>query len=142
MIITRNGPLRNHTRQFVHDRVEGPFFAADDDYDSIPLWKDERPWVRWPMYTLHVILITLSNSYVYCLLIFVPLGITAGVVRWNATAVFILNFIAIIPLAALLNFATDELSAHFSNVVGGLLDVLFGKAVELIVSICNPKIWF
>lgn len=78
---------------------------------------------------------TLSSNYVNVLLVFVPLGIIAGRLHWSPTAVFILNFIAIMPLAALLSFATEELSAKLGQTLGGLCNATFGNAVELIVSL-------
>lgn len=102
--------------------------------DSTPLYEDSRRWVRWPMYTYHVTKQTLLSNYVNVLLVFVPIGIIAGAMGWNPTAVFILNFIAIIPLAALLSFATEELSVKLGQTLGGLLNATFGNAVELIVS--------
>jgi Ca2+:H+ antiporter len=67
------------------------------------------------------------------------LGILAGALHWSPTAVFVLNFVAIIPLAALLSFATEELSAILGQTLGGLLNATFGNAVELIVSIVALK---
>ncbi|CAI6325832.1 unnamed protein product [Periconia digitata] len=78
---------------------------------------------------------TLTSNYVNALLVFVPIGIVAGELHWNPTAVFILNFIAIVPLASLLSFATEELSAKLGQTLGGLCNATFGNAVELIVSI-------
>ena len=86
------------------------------------------------MYTLHVTKATLFSNYVNVFLVFVPLGIIAGAVGWNPTVVFVLNFLAIIPLASLLSFATEELSAKLGQTLGGLLNATFGNAVELIVS--------
>jgi Ca2+:H+ antiporter len=68
-------------------------------------------------------------------LVFVPFGILSGGLGWSSTLVFWLNFLSIIPLAALLAFATEELSTHVGETLGGLLNVTFGNAVELIVSI-------
>ncbi|KAF8254057.1 Calcium/proton exchanger [Wilcoxina mikolae CBS 423.85] len=79
--------------------------------------------------------IILLSNYVNVLLVFVPIGIVSGVVGWNPTAVFILNFLAIIPLAALLSFATEELALEVGETLGGLMNATFGNAVELIVSI-------
>lgn len=79
--------------------------------------------------------IILTFSYVNILLIFVPLGICAHIFDWSAIAVFSLNFLAIIPLAALLSFATEEISVHVGETVGGLLNASFGNAVELIVAV-------
>jgi Ca2+:H+ antiporter len=83
---------------------------------------------------VHLTYATLASNYVNVLLVFVPLGIVAGALGWNPTVVFILNFIAIIPLAALLSFATEELSAKLGQTLGGLMNATFGNAVELIVS--------
>ncbi|RPB03949.1 Calcium/proton exchanger [Choiromyces venosus 120613-1] len=79
--------------------------------------------------------VVLFSNYVNILLIFVPLGIVAGVMKWNSTAIFVMNFLAIIPLAALLSFATEELALMVGETLGGLLNATFGNAVELIVSI-------
>lgn len=79
-------------------------------------------------------MLTLAADYVNVLLVFVPLGIAAGVLEWGATTVFTLNFFAIIPLAAILSFATEEISVKLGETLGGLLNATFGNAVELIVS--------
>jgi Ca2+:H+ antiporter len=82
---------------------------------------------------------TLISNYVNVFLVFVPLGILAGELGWGPAATFILNFIAIIPLASLLSFATEELSAKLGDTLGGLLNATFGNAVELIVRLTqNP----
>jgi Ca2+:H+ antiporter len=49
--------------------------------------------------------------------------------------VFSLNFLAIIPLAAVLSFATEEIAGRLGETLGGLVNATFGNAVELIVSI-------
>ncbi|TFK40301.1 Sodium/calcium exchanger protein-domain-containing protein [Crucibulum laeve] len=51
------------------------------------------------------------------------------------TLVFVFSFIAIIPLAKLLAFATEELSLRVGQTLGGLLNATLGNAVELIVAI-------
>lgn len=63
----------------------------------------------------------------------VPIGIAAGALGWGSTAVFTINFFAIIPLAAVLSFATEEISIKLGETMGGLLNATFGNAVELIV---------
>lgn len=50
-------------------------------------------------------------------------------------AVFVINFIAIIPLAALLSYATEEIALRIGETLGGLMNATFGNAVELIVAI-------
>lgn len=95
---------------------------------------DEPKWKTLPKHIVHLVYAVLVSNYVNVLLVFVPIGIVAGILNWNPTVVFILNFIAIIPLAALLSFATEELSAKLGQTLGGLMNATFGNAVELIVS--------
>jgi Ca2+:H+ antiporter len=47
--------------------------------------------------------------------------------------------LAIIPLAGLLSYATEELAEHVGDTIGGLLNATFGNAVELIVAIVALK---
>lgn len=101
--------------------------------------KDNRVWVQWPLHVVRLAWLTLVRDYVNVLLIFVPLGIIAGVLHWDSTAVFVLNFFAIIPLASMLSFATEELAATMGQALGGLMNATFGNAVELIVSIIALK---
>ncbi|KAI1067731.1 hypothetical protein LB507_010583 [Fusarium sp. FIESC RH6] len=91
--------------------------------------------VRSLAYSWHIAKATLLSNYVNFLLVMVPLGIVAGKMGWNSTAVFTINFFAIIPLAAVLSFATEEFSLKLGDTLGGLLNATFGNAVELIVSI-------
>ncbi|KAI8896719.1 Sodium/calcium exchanger protein-domain-containing protein [Globomyces pollinis-pini] len=69
------------------------------------------------------------------LLIFLPLGLLSSVLRWSETSVFILNFIAIICLAKMLDLTTDQLSKRLGQTLGSLINASFGNAVELIVGI-------
>jgi len=62
-------------------------------------------------------------------------GILSGLLNWSPVLQFVLNFVAIIPLASLLAFATEELAVPLGQTLGGLLNATFGNAVELIVSI-------
>ena len=97
------------------------------------LTKNDNAFVRWPAEALKTTWTVLKTNPVNLLLIFVPLGIIAGNVGWNPSVVFVMNFLAIIPLAALLSFATEEVSVKVGQTLGGLLNATFGNAVELIV---------
>ncbi|KAE9370314.1 Calcium/proton exchanger [Stipitochalara longipes BDJ] len=121
--------------------AEGGSRSAMDSFRSVfssertAGMESENKFVRIPAQVLHVTKVTLYSNYVNILLVFVPLGIVAGAGGWNPTTVFILNFFAIIPLAAVLSFATEEISVKLGQTMGGLLNATFGNAVELIVSI-------
>jgi Ca2+/H+ antiporter len=91
-------------------------------------------WVRFLTETRSAIKATLSSDYSNYLLIVVPIAILGGPLGWNQAVIFILNFLAIFPLAALLSYSTEELSASVGQIVGGLLNATFGNAVEMIVS--------
>ncbi|CCH45353.1 Vacuolar cation/proton exchanger 5 [Wickerhamomyces ciferrii] len=97
------------------------------------------PVRSYASHVVHVTKVTLASSPVNFLLIFAPLGIIAGKLGWSSNAIFALNFLAIIPLASLLAFATEELASHVGETLGGLLNATFGNAVELIVSIIALK---
>ncbi len=95
--------------------------------------------VRAQAHVFNVAKVTLLSNYVNLLLVFVPLGIVAGASHWNPTVVFTLNFLAIIPLAAVLSFATEEISVKLGETLGGLLNATFGNAVELIVRVFTTQ---
>ncbi|KAK3502616.1 Sodium/calcium exchanger protein-domain-containing protein [Neurospora crassa] len=79
---------------------------------------------------------TLLNSWLNVLLVAAPIGIAINYVEAvPRVAVFVVNFIAIIPLAAMLGFATEEIALRTGEVMGGLLNASFGNAVELIVAV-------
>ncbi|OQV02698.1 hypothetical protein CLAIMM_07848 [Cladophialophora immunda] len=100
-----------------------------------PFHKHENVWIKYPFLVLHLTWEILKTNYVNVFLVFVPVGILAGVLDWSPVLQFVFNFIAIIPLASLLAFATEELAVPLGQTIGGLLNATFGNAVELIVSI-------
>jgi Ca2+:H+ antiporter len=71
--------------------------------------------------------------YLNILLIFVPLAILAEIMHAEDVVIFILSALAIVPLAGLLGTATEELAIYAGSKIGGLLNVTFGNAVELII---------
>ena len=120
-----------------------PSQSRQSNAEHPPIYEDDsKPaYVRYPALVGFKTWQTLASNYVNFLLVFVPLGIIAGILQWNSTAIFILNFLAIIPLASLLSFATEELSAKLGQTLGGLLNATFGNAVELIVRLSLRSCW-
>jgi hypothetical protein len=55
------------------------------------------------------------------------------------TLVFVLAALAILPIAALIEQSTEQLSAHTGDAVGGLLNATFGNAPELIAGLVALK---
>jgi len=108
--------------------------------DSTPGEDSNMAWVAWPAKSLTITKMVLLSGWINILLIFVPLGIVSGMTGGNPTVVFAFNFFAIIPLAALLSFATEEISIPLGETIGGLLNASFGNAVELIVcALCSLR---
>jgi Ca2+:H+ antiporter len=77
----------------------------------------------------------LFGAWINVLLIMVPVGFAVFYAKLGPVVVFIINFVAIIPLAAMLSTATEELAIRVGETLGGLLNATFGNAVELIVSV-------
>jgi Ca2+:H+ antiporter len=73
-----------------------------------------------------------DSSPLNWLLVFLPLGIAAGLLHWSDTNIFVLNFLALIPLAKLLGTATEEISLRTSQTIGGLMNATFGNLVEMV----------
>lgn len=69
---------------------------------------------------------TVFGSWVNVLLICVPVGIGLNFSNVNRVAVFVINFLAIIPLAGMLSYSTEEISLRVGETLGGLLNASFG----------------
>ncbi|KAI5478371.1 vacuolar calcium ion transporter h(+) exchanger [Pseudohyphozyma bogoriensis] len=85
----------------------------------------------WRVSAMHAV----KYSYLNVLLVFIPISWAMHFTHQSPTVTFAMSFAAIIPLAALLGFATEELALRTSDTVGGLLNATFGNCVELIISI-------
>lgn len=64
-----------------------------------------------------------------------PFAVFAKINHWNDTAQFWLNFVTMIPLAAILGDFTEEVALHTNQTIGGLVNATFGNAVEVVVAI-------
>ncbi len=73
-------------------------------------------------------------KYLKVLLVCIPLSIIGHFMEWNATSLFILSCISIVPLAGFLGSATEEIAAYTGPKFGGFLNATFGNATELIIS--------
>ncbi|KAE8352708.1 hypothetical protein BDV28DRAFT_121149 [Aspergillus coremiiformis] len=78
-------------------------------------------------------------------LVFLPLGIIAALLNLNPVLVSVFNFLAILPLSAIVSDASDTLSDHLGDLLGGLINATFGNAVELstgILAVTSGDIYF
>jgi Ca2+:H+ antiporter len=76
-----------------------------------------------------------KNTILSLLLLFVPISIAAHFLEWGAAVVFITSCIAIVPLAAWMGTATEEIAVVAGPTLGGLLNATFGNATELIIAL-------
>ncbi|MGL4619192.1 calcium/proton exchanger [Chroococcidiopsis sp.] len=76
-----------------------------------------------------------KNILFSVLLLFVPVSIAAHILEWGELTVFITAGLAILPLAAWMGSATEELAVVVGPTLGGLLNATFGNATELIIAI-------
>jgi Ca2+:H+ antiporter len=71
---------------------------------------------------------------VYYLSIFIPIAIGLELANASAPLVFFTSAIGVVPTAALMSDATEQLAARAGPGIGGLLNVTFGNAPELIIA--------
>jgi Ca2+:H+ antiporter len=74
------------------------------------------------------------NTLFLVLLGFIPLSVAAHFLHWNATVIFVMAALAIVPLAAYMGVATEEIAVVVGPNLGGLLNATFGNATELILA--------
>ncbi len=80
-----------------------------------------------------------KNTFFFLLLVFLPISVAAHFLDWGSTIVFITAGLAIIPLAAFMGTATEEIAVVVGPNLGGLLNATFGNATELILAFIALK---
>ncbi len=80
-----------------------------------------------------------KNQIFALLLAFIPLSLMAEYFHWSETIVFLSAALAIIPLAAYMGEATENIALVTGPNIGGLLNATFGNATELILAIVALK---
>jgi Ca2+:H+ antiporter len=76
-----------------------------------------------------------AQGWPYMLVPFIPLAIVLDLANANDSLVFVAAALGIIPTAALMGRATEELASRSGPGIGGLLNVTFGNAPELIITL-------
>jgi Ca2+:H+ antiporter len=71
---------------------------------------------------------------VYYLSVFIPIAIGLNVADASAPLVFFASALGVVPTAALMSDATEQLATRAGPGIGGLLNVTFGNAPELIIA--------
>jgi Ca2+:H+ antiporter len=76
-----------------------------------------------------------GSGWPYLLLPFIPLAVIFELAHVGAVPTFFASAAGVIPTAALMGRATEELAARSGPGIGGLLNVTFGNAPELIIAL-------
>jgi Ca2+:H+ antiporter len=79
--------------------------------------------------------LTSGEGWPYLLVPFIPLAIVLDAVDTSAVIIFGASVLGVVPTAALMGKATDELAHRSGPGIGGLLNVTFGNAPELIIAL-------
>jgi Ca2+:H+ antiporter len=76
-----------------------------------------------------------SQGWPYLLVPFIPIAIALELTHAGAVVTFFASALGVIPTAALMGRATEELAVRSGPGIGGLLNVTFGNAPELIIAL-------
>jgi Ca2+:H+ antiporter len=94
---------------------------------------DGDPELRWDAPV--VAFLRTPYGWPYLLTPLIPLAVVLDLAGAAAGLVFAISALGIIPTAALMGRATEELAARSGPGIGGLLNVTFGNAPELIIAL-------
>ncbi|MBA2516652.1 MAG: cation transporter, partial [Solirubrobacterales bacterium] len=86
-----------------------------------------------PRFNLRRFLLS-GDGWPYLLVPFIPIAIALELAHAEPTIIFVASALGVIPTAALMGRATEELAARSGPGIGGLLNVTFGNAPELIIA--------
>ena len=78
---------------------------------------------------------SVKNRVFLILLAFLPVSLFAHFLEWGELTVFITAGLAILPLAAWMGTATEEIAVVVGPSLGGFLNATFGNATELIIAL-------
>ncbi|HEU4462684.1 MAG TPA: calcium/proton exchanger [Solirubrobacterales bacterium] len=76
-----------------------------------------------------------AHGWPYLLAPLIPVAVALEFAHASATVIFAVSALGIIPTAALMGRATEELAAKSGPGIGGFLNVTFGNAPELIIAL-------
>jgi Ca2+:H+ antiporter len=79
--------------------------------------------------------LTSGQGWPYLLVPFILIAVGLDIAGASPTLIFVSSALGVIPTAALMGRATEELAARSGPGIGGLLNVTFGNAPELIIAL-------
>lgn len=112
---------RAHT--FPHDQRSPPIPSASLTFKGL---MEPKKKLRPNPTLVQCLRNILLSSYLNVLLVLIPVSWAVHYSKQSDLLIFVFSFLSIIPLAALLGFATEELAMRLGAVLAGLLNVTFG----------------
>src|SRR5436190_21117887 len=79
------------------------------------------------------------DSWPYLLSPLIPAAVIADLANASATVVFFVSAVALIPPAAMIGRATEELAERSGNVLRGLMNVTFANPPALTIALSAPR---
>jgi Ca2+:H+ antiporter len=76
-----------------------------------------------------------GEGWPYLLVPFIPIAIALDLGHAGASVIFVCSALGVIPTAALMGQATEQLAARSGPGIGGFLNVTFGNAPEIIIAL-------
>ena len=75
-----------------------------------------------------------GQGWPYLLIPFLPVAVVLEALHASASLIFFASALGVVPTAALMGKATEELATRAGPGIGGLLNVTFGNAPEIIIA--------
>lgn len=124
-----NQPRKRKVRKFMPWKKDESDAVSEPETDTAVSNKKAR---------LHITVVSqikaIFGSWINVLLVLVPVGFAVNYTHQSPIAIFVLNFVAIIPISALLSWATDELALYVGEVLQGLLNITFRSVLHALTS--------
>jgi len=95
--------------------------------------------VKKKMFGMGIIKLLLDFWPLTLLMIFIPVGCCSAYFHWGPATTFILNFLAIVPMAWLIGQCTEDVASKLGQVYGGLVNAWMGNVVEMVLIIAALK---
>ncbi|MCM1985299.1 calcium/proton exchanger [Lyngbya confervoides] len=78
---------------------------------------------------------SVTQKILTSLLLFIPVSLGSALYHLDPLVIFLTSALAIVPLAAWMGTATEEIAVVVGPSLGGLLNATFGNATELIIAL-------
>jgi Ca2+:H+ antiporter len=133
--VTKRAKFKGIFRKDHDENDRGDSELTEVDSDQLSMEERKKRALKRKIPIMDQVKFVFFGAWINVLLVMVPVGFAVNYAHIGAVPVFVINFVAIIPLAAMLSTATEELAIRVGETLGGLLNATFGNAVELIVSV-------